>query len=222
MKTRTFTGVLLVSLMTYGIAGAWGIPKLSNIPGAGGGSASAGDPDAFLIRARAAEVLVNRSADQLFGLVASKEEQAKAEEKQKQIDATTDAKEKDALVCDLRSSELAAISTAAADKKLEADAKHWDAKKKKLAACALFNLALGGKLAADLVPQGQKLATSIASNPMMLAKANSLYESGKSLAGIGTGTVKLMTALPPVFLAAKIDAKLPTSSADTPKSVDLD
>jgi hypothetical protein len=55
----------------------------------------------------------------------------------------------------------------------------------------------------------------------MLLKLKSLYESVKWLGGIGTGTVKIMKALPPVFSAANIDVKLPTSSTDTPKNADL-
>src|ERR1039457_125213 len=130
MKMRVFLAVMMLSLMVYGSAGAWGLPS---IPSIGGGSA-AGDPDAFLAKAKVSEALVNKSADQLFCLVTSKEEQAKAEEQQKKIDATSDAKEKDALTRDLTTSKCAAISKATADKKLEAEAKNWDAQKKKLAA----------------------------------------------------------------------------------------
>jgi hypothetical protein len=217
MKMRVSLAVLMMSLMTYSSAGAWGIPS---IPGTGGGSSATGDPDAFLVKARASEALVNKSAEQLFSLVTSKEEQAKAEEQKKKIDETTDAKEKNALIEEKRSSQLAAIGKAAADKGLETEAKKWDANKKKQAAASLFNLALGGKMAADLVPQGQSLASSIKSNPMMLTKVNSLIEAVKSLGGIGSGTMKVMTALPPVFSAANIDVKLPATSTEAPKNIE--
>jgi hypothetical protein len=220
MKMRLSLAVVAVSLMTCGTAGAWGLPSIPGVALLGGG-ASAGDPDAFLLKARASEALVNKSADQLFGLVASKEEQAKAEAQQLKIDATSDAKEKEALVEEKVTSELAAITNAAANQKLAADAKKWDSNKKSLAAKALFNLALGGKMAADLVPQGQSLVSSLKSNPMMLAKLGSLYEAVKCLGGIGTGTVKIMKAIPPVFSAANIEVKLPTSSADVPQVAEL-
>ena len=226
MKLRLSLAVLMMSVLTCGSAGAWGIPSISSISNltgmvTGGGGAAGADPDAFLAKARASEALVNKSADQLFCLVTSKEEQAKAEEQQKKIDATTDAKEKNALIQEKVSSEVAAICQAAADKKLEEEAKSWDASKKKLAMASLFNLALGGKMAAELVPQGQSLAGSIKSNPLLLLKVKSLYEAVKSLAGIGSGTVKILSALPPVFSAANIEVKLPSSSAETAKVAEL-
>lgn len=72
-------------------------PCLPSIPGIGGGGSSAGDPDAFLAKAKASEILVNKRADQLFNLIASKEEQAKIEEQRQKINATSDEKEKDAM-----------------------------------------------------------------------------------------------------------------------------
>jgi hypothetical protein len=219
MKTRLYMAVMLMGLLACGNAGAWGLPSVSQLAGIGGGSA--GDPDAFLAKVKASEMLVNKSADQLFCLVASKEEQAKVEEQKKKIESTSDAKEKNALIEEKRSSELAVISNAAADKALEAKAKKWDEKKKKLAADSLFNLALGGAMAAELVPQGQNLASSIKTNPTLLVKVGSLYEAVKSLGGIGIGTVKIVKTLPPVFSAANIDVKLPTSSAETPKPTEL-
>jgi hypothetical protein len=210
--------VMMLGLIACGSAGAWGIPK---IPGLGGGASAGADPDAFLARVKASEALVNKSADQLFSLVASKEEQAKIEEQQKKINAATDAKEKDALISDMTSSQFAAIERSLADNNLQAEAAKWDSQKKQMAANSLFNLALGGKMAADLVPQGKNLANSIKTNPLLLTKVRSLYEAVKSLGGIGTGTARIMSALQPVFSAAKIDVKLPASSAEAPKSVEL-
>ena len=216
MKRKASLVVLVMSLMICGSAGAWGLPS---IPGIGGGS-SAGDPDAFLAKAKASELLVNKSADQLFCLIASKEEQARVEEQRQKINATSDEKEKDALTRDLASSECATINKAAADKNLQAEAKNWDAKKKKLAAASLFNLALGGKMAADLVPQGQQMAGAIKSNPLLLTKVGSLLEAVKSLGGITVGTAKVMTSIPPLFSAADIQVKLPTSSAEVATATD--
>lgn len=217
MKMRIYLVMMLMSFLACGTAGAWGIPSLPTL----GGGAAAGDPDAFLVKAKASETLVNASADCLFSLVASKEEQAKVEEQKKKIATITDAKEKNAQIQEARTSQLAVVNKAAADKALEAEAKNWDNKKKQLAADSLFNLALGGAMAAELVPQGQNLATSIKSNPALLFKANSIYEAVKSLGGIGMGTVNIMKVLPPVFSAANIDVKLPTSASDKPKQVEL-
>jgi hypothetical protein len=227
MKKSVSLAVVTMSLVACASAGAWGIPGLPSIPGLpgvgsllGGGGASV-DPDAFLLKARASEALVNKSAEQLFSLVASKEEQAKVEEQQRKIDETSDAKEKAALVEEKVSSQLAAIGNASANKQLEAEAKRWSSEKKKLAANSLFNLALGGKMAAELVPQGQGMVGAIKTNPLLLAKLPSMYQAVKCLGGIGVGCVKVMKAIPPVFTAAKIDVKLPTSAAETPKNADL-
>jgi hypothetical protein len=216
MKTKSFLVMALMVLTGYGSAGAFGLPGLTK-----GGSAPAGDPDAFLAKAQVSEKLVNSSADSLFKLVASKEEQAKVEALQKKLAETTDAKEKNAVVQQIRESEAAVISKAAANKGLEEEARKWDEQKKKLATASLFNLALGAKQAADLVPQGQNLAKSLQSNPLLIAKAGALLDAVKALSGIGTGTTKVLTTLPSVFTSAKIDVKLPTSSADKPQEVAL-
>jgi len=209
----------LVATVVFGCSSAWGW-GLPSLPTVGGGSGG-GDPDAFLAKAQVAEALVNKSADQLFGLVSSKEAQAKVEELQKRIDGTTDSSEKGQLIQEKQKSELAALEQAKTDNKLVEEAKHWDAQKKKLAASALFNLSLGGKMASDLVPQGQQVAASIKSNPLLVTKINSIYGAVKSLTGIGSGTVKVLGAIPPIFKAAKIDVNLATSSAAKPQSTDL-
>ncbi|WP_243375481.1 hypothetical protein [Geotalea sp. SG265] len=214
MKLKTTLGALLILGATCSMAGAFGLPKI------GGGAAPAGgDPDAYLVKVKTCETLVNKSADNLFGLVASKEEQAKAEEKRKKLNAATDAKEKEALAQELRDSEIAAINKAAASAQLKAEAEKWDAAKKKLAADSLYNLTLGGLVATSLVPEGQNLTKSLQSNPMMLTKANSIVASVKSLGGIATGTTNIVKTLPPVFKSAKVEVNLPTSSSAAPVTV---
>jgi len=215
LRVKLLLGVALV--LSYSSAWAWGLPSLPSIGGGSGG----GDPDAFLAKAQAAEALVNKSADQLFGLVCSKEEQAKVEELQKKISTTTDSKERGELLHEKQKSELAALELAKTDQKLLDEVKKWDAQKKKLAASALFNLSLGGKMAADLVPQGQQMVSSIKSNPMLATKLSSIYEAVKSLGGIGTGTAKVLGAVPPIFKAAKIDVELASTSTAPAKSTDL-
>lgn len=220
MKMRILLALVMTTVLSCASAGAWGIPKLPSIAAVTGGS-SAGSPDAYLAKAKASEALVNKSAEQLFCLIASKEEQAKAEEMQKKIDATADASEKNALQQEKRSSELATICKLSANEELKAEAKKWDDKKKKMAVASLFNLALGGKMAADLVPEGQTLVKSIQANPLLLAKVGSLLEAVKTLGGIGTGAAKVMTAIPPVFSAANIEVKLPSSSTEAPQDADI-
>ena len=216
MKIRMLFVGLMLSLLACSNAGAWGLPSIG-----GNSSTPAGNPDAFLAKAKKSEALVNKSADQLFMVVATKEQQAKIEEQQQKLKETTDPKEQEAINNAIMTSECAVISSNCADEKLQQDAKNWDDQKKKLAVASLFNLALGAKMAADLVPQGQSLATSIQSNPMMLAKVGTMLESVKCLAGIGTGTARVLIAVPPVFSSANITVELPKSSSAAPIKTDL-
>ena len=204
--------VVMVCLVFTASAGAAGFPSFGK-----SSSQPAGDPDAYLVKAKTTEALVNKSAELLFGLVASKEEQAKVEELQKTLAAISDPKERNAKIQEKMDSLLAGIRKAAGDKKLEAEAKDWDTKKKTQGAAALFNLALGAMLAKDLVPEGQNIAKSMQSNPMMLTKAATILESVKTLGGIVSGTGQVITVLPPVFMAAKIDAPMPKTTAEKPK-----
>lgn len=207
--------VVMVCLVFCGSAGAF------KLPGFGKGPSAAGDPDAYLAKAQASEALVNKSEKLLFDLVASKEAQASYEELQKAQSTTTDPQEQKVIKQKMIESQEAEIQRAAKDKDLEAQAKNWDDKKKAQGAAALFNLALGALLAKDLIPEGQNLAKSMLSNPMMLTKANAIKESVITLGGIVTGTGKVLIALPPVFSAAKIDVVLPKTTAEKEKPVDL-
>ncbi|HJV64843.1 MAG TPA: hypothetical protein VJ550_03825 [Geomonas sp.] len=222
MKMRAIWASLMMTVLCCGSVWAWGLPSIADaVKSATGGGRATGNPDAFLAKAKKSEELVNKSAEQLFCLIASKEEQAKAEEIQKKIDATTDSGEKMALQQEKNSTVLAGVCKASADENLKAEARKWDDKKKKAAVDSLFNLALGGKMAASLVPEGQALVKSIQANPLLLTKIGSLVEAIKSLGGIGVGTAKVISAVPPVFSAAKIDVKLPSSSTETPKDIEI-
>jgi hypothetical protein len=216
MKSRMLLMVAVAVFVFSGSAGAAGFPSFGN-----SSSQPAANPDAYLAKAKATEDLVNKSAEHLFGLVASKEEQAKHEEKRKKLAATADPKEQKTIIQEIFVSQTAAINEAANSKDLTEKAKDWDDKKKAQGAASLFNLALGALLGKDLVPEGQNMAKSLQSNPMMLTKAATILESVKTLGGIVTGAGKVVIALPPVFSAAKIDVVLPKTSTEKEKVVDL-
>ena len=225
MKFNVLFVGMLIGVVISGNAFGWGLPSLPGLPGlpgiGGGSSSSASDPDAFLAKAQASEQLVNKSADLLFGLVASKEELAKIEEIKSKMNATTDPQEQKALAQQKMDSELVEISKACENKNLEVEARGWDDKKKAQGTAALFNLALGSKMAADLVPQGQGIISSLTSNPMMVMKLGSLKDAVQCIGGIASGAARVLTAIPPIFSAAKIDVELPKSSTDQPKAIDL-
>ena len=217
MKIKTIVAVLLMGVLTAGMAFGFGMPSF----GGGGKSTPAGDPDAFLAKAKATEALVNRSVDQLAGLLLTKDQKAKIEAEKEAAAKLTDPKEKDAALAKVRDSEVAALQKAKDENKLEARAKQLDGKQKKLAGAALFNLGLGALQAADLVQEGQNLSKSIQSNPMLAMKAGSILESVKSLGGIVSGTAKVLSFLPPVFSAAKIDALKPAGKDSKPQDTSV-
>ncbi|MDD2501047.1 MAG: hypothetical protein PHN92_09520 [Geobacter sp.] len=212
MKMKTVLAVLLMGVLTAGAAFGFGMPSF----GGGSKSAPAGDPDAFLAKAKATEALVNKSVDQLAGLLLTKDQKAKIEAEKEAAAKLTDPKEKDAALAKVRDSEIAAFQKLKDENKLEAQAKQLDSKQKKLAGAALYNLGLGALQATDLVQEGQNMAKSMQSNPMLAMKAGSILESVKSLGGIVSGTAKVLAFLPPVFSAAKIDVPKATSKESKP------
>lgn len=215
MKIRMLLMIVIACLVFSGSLGAAGFPSFGK-----SSSSAAADPDAYLAKAINTEKLVNKSAELLFGLVASKEVQAKIEEIQKRLAGTTKPEEQKAIMQEKRDSQMAEIRKAAGDKQLEAAAQGWDEKKKAQGSGALFNLALGAMLAKDLVPEGQNIAKSMQSNPMMLNKATTILEAVKTLGGIVSGAGTVLTALPPVFSAAKINVVLPKTTAESEKQIE--
>jgi hypothetical protein len=217
MRIKTIVAALLLVAVTAGSVYAFGLPSF----GGGDKSAPAGDPDTFLKKAQKAEKLVNKSVDQLGGIILSKEDKAKLEAKKAEAEKIADPAEKGAALNKITAETTDALQKAAENKKeSEARLKKLDNKQKKLATAALFNLMLGAMQAAELVPEGQNLAKSVQSNPMLAAKVGAITDSVKSLSGIVSGTAKLISSLPPLFMSAKIDAPKPTGTSD--KSQDTD
>ena len=222
-RAAAVISTFFISILTATMAGAWGLPS---IPGKSlpiSTSASA-DPDAFLAKAKKAEVLVDKSSDLLFKSVATKEELAKMEEMQKKLNETTDDKEKNAIRQQIRESETATIEKRAKDKELLAEASKMDEKRKKQIGDAFYNLSLGSLQTSALVPEGTSIANSIQSNPVNAArlamKVKSVYESVKTLGNLGTNITKVLSAIKPLMSSAKIEAKAPSSAADKPRDIE--
>ncbi len=220
MKARTVLAVFFMSLVTATLAGAWGIPSVLS----GSSSSSYADPDDFLRRAQRAEALIGRSADLLFKAVASKEEQEKIEALQKQLNETTDDKEKNALRQQITESEMATIEKRSADRQLQQDAKKWDDRKKRQISFAYYNLGLGSLQAALLVPEGMRIADAIRSNPAnairLALKITSVIDAVKALNGIISNTAKVTSAIKPLMTEANIEVKSPSSASESPKEID--
>jgi len=224
MLKRTIYLILAIGFAFAGTAGAWG---LSSLPGLGTSyGASYGDPDGFLLRAKNAEALIDKSADSLFKAVASKEEQAKMEEMQKKLNEITDDKEKNALRQQITESEMATIEKRAKDQELQEEAKKWDVNKKKMVATAFYNFSLGALQAGLLVPEGTSLVNSLKGNPAnavrFAIKIVSVLEAVKTINGILGGTVNVISAMKPLMATADIEVKTPSSAAEKPKDASGD
>jgi hypothetical protein len=220
MGVKTALVTLSTVLALAGTAGAWGLPTMASLPSLGSASASSGDPDVFLAKAKKSETLIEKSSHLLFKAVASKEEQAKQEEMLKKMNQTSDPQEKNAQLMLINESESATIQKDAASKAIQQEAKNWDAQKKEQVSNALYNFSLGALQAGLLVPEGKAMASSIAGNPVnaarMAFKLNSVYDSLKSIGGILVNSTKVVGALKPLMLAANIQVKLPTTATDKP------
>lgn len=223
-KMTIILSTFCASALTATIAGAWGIPSFPGSSLLPISTSASADPDAFLAKAKNAEALIDKSSDYLFRAVATKEEQAKMEEMKKKLNETTDDKEKNALRQQITESEMATIDKRAKDKELLANAEKMDSKKKEQIGNAFYNLSLGSLQTAALVPEGASIASSIQNNPAnavrLALKLKSVFESVKTLGGIGSNTTKVISAIKPLMSAAKIEAKQPSSAADKPKEIE--
>jgi hypothetical protein len=225
MRSRTICcSAIVICLLTSVHAGAWGIPSIPGRAALPVSTSASADPDAFLVKAKNAERLVDRSSDHLFNAVASKEEQEKMEAMKKKLNETTDDKEKNALRQQITESEMATIEKRSKDKELLDKAEQMDSKKKQQIANGFYNLSLGSLQTAALVPEGTSIANSITNNPANAVrlglKAKSVYDSVKTLGGLGSNITKVLSAIRPLMSAAKIETKAPSSASDTPKEID--
>lgn len=224
ISRTTSLSAFLICILTATTAAAWGIPTLSGRPALPISTSSSGDPDLFLAKAKSAETLVGKSSDLLFKAVATKEEQARMEEMKTKLNETTDDKEKNALRQQITESEMATIEKRSKDRELLEKADQMDSKKKEQIGTAFYNLSLGSLQTAALVPEGTSIANSITNNPAnavrLALKARSVYDSVKTLGGLGSNITKVLSAIKPLMSAAKIEAKTPSSSSDKPQPME--
>lgn len=225
MKPNSLSlSAFLICMATATIAAAWGIPSFPGKSSLPVSTSVAADPDVFLAKAKRAEALVDKSSDLLFQAVASKEEQEKIEAMKMKLNETTDDKEKNALRQQITESEMATIEKRSKDKELLDKADQMDSKKKQQIANGFYNLSLGSLQTAALIPEGTSIANAITNNPANAVrlglKAKSVYESVKTLAGLGSNTTKVLRAIKPLMSAAKIETRAPSSATDTPKEIE--
>ncbi len=222
--SRTLLLAITLPLISAGFASAWGLPSIPGKSALPISTSTSADPDVFLAKAKKAEALVDKSSDLLFKAIASKEEQAKIETMKKKLNETTDDKEKNAIRQQITESEMATVEKTSKDKELLANANKMDDQKKKQIGDSFYNLSLGSLQTSALVPEGTSIANAITSNPVnavkLAAKAKTVYETVKTLGGIGTNITKVLSAIKPLMSAAKIETKTPKSSTDKPIEIE--
>lgn len=190
---------------------------LGNLIGGGAASASAGDPDAFVKSAVAAEKLMNNSVSLLVRSLASKEKSAEFEAAQKAANALTDPAEKQAKLAEVQKDELALLNEKMSDSKFKSDIKKLDGKQREDLGNAAFNFALALLQDKALVEQSQSLVSGLAANPMNLTKLAGVKNAVGSLSNQMTAVAQIAGKMPDIFGA--VGVKAPASKDDKPKLV---
>ncbi len=209
-KTKSYIALLSLGVaLSAPSAMAFGLGDL-----VGGSKSAGGDPDAFIKTAQEADVLMNNSVGSLFKALASKEDLAKVEERQKTANAATDPKEKAAMQSEVFKSELAAVEQAKANKSFDSDIAKLDTAKKANLGASAFNFMLALLKDKDLIGQAQGLVTSLSSNPMNIGKLGAIKDASGNLSSQMAAASKVAGMMPGIFKVVKMEA--PTKSDQKP------
>ena len=217
IQNIVLAATLAAAIAPQAVAVDFGLPKLGKSNAASSGNVDA-DIKSFLQTADEARQLTGQSALSLGQALLTKTEMEAAEAALAAANAIADPKEKEAakakVVTDVQA-QLAKVDFDAAAKEL---AKANDKKKNALVGNAMFNFALGLLKDKELANRGSALASSAASNPMLLAKAGEVKDVLGSLSSqmgdmtqIATGLQKMATTIKSV--------PLPTSAAAAPVAI---
>ena len=212
---------LYIALVALGVAFcspqvmAFGLGDLTG--GGKSNSASAGDPDAFLKSAQAAEALMKGSLDHLSNSLLAKEKSADFAAQRKAANDITNSKEKDAKNLAIAKSEAAALAEATNSADLKDKINKMDSNQKGEVAASAFNFALALLQDKELSGQASGLISSLSSNPMNIGKLGSIKDVASSLSNQMSSGAQLATKMPTIFSAVGVSA--PTSKDDKPKDV---
>jgi len=213
--------VLAAALAAAVAPQAWavdfGLPKLGKSNAASSGNVDA-DIKTFLQTADEARKLTSQSAFALGMALLTKEQMQVAQDKLDAAKKITGTKEREAaeskVTVDLQA-ELAKVDYDAAAKEL---AKANDKKKTALVGNSMFNFVLGLLKDKELASRGSALASSAASNPMLLAKAGDVKDVLGSLSSQMGDMGKIATGLQKMATTIK-SVPLPTSASAAPIAV---
>lgn len=221
MKIQHIVLTAALAAATVAAPQAWaidfGLPKLGKTNSAGSGNVEA-DIKAFLQTADEARTLTGQSAFALGQALLTKTEMEAAAAALAAANAITDPKEKEVakakVMTDVQA-QLAKVDFDAAAKEL---AKANDKKKNALIGNSMFNFVLGLLKDKELASRGSALASSVASNPMLLSKAGEVKDVLSSLSGQMGDMGKIATGLQKMATTIK-SVPLPTSASAAPVAI---
>ena len=221
MKIQHIVLTAALAAATVAAPQAWaidfGLPKLGKTNSAGSGNVEA-DIKAFLQTADEARTLTGQSAFSLGQALLTKTEMEAAAAALAAANAITDPKEKEVakakVMTDVQA-QLAKVDFDAAAKEL---AKANDKKKNALIGNSMFNFVLGLLKDKELASRGSALASSVASNPMLLSKAGEVKDVLSSLSGQMGDMGKIATGLQKMASTIK-SVPLPTSASAAPVAI---
>ena len=190
------------------------------LPGKGNGNGDA-DIKAFLQTASEAHQLTTRSAYALGQALLTKEQMQANQDARDAAAKIADQKEREAAIAKADLEVQAQLSKLDFEAKANEVAKSDDKKQTAQIGASMYNFVLGMLKDKELVGRGSSLASSVASNPMLLTKAGEVKGVLASLSGqmgnMGTIASGLMK------MSGKIKAvPLPTSATDKPAIVEGD
>jgi len=221
MKIQHIVLAAALAAATVAAPQAWaidfGLPKLGKTNSAGSGNVEA-DIKAFLQTADEARTLTGQSAFSLGQALLTKTEMEAAAAALAAANAITDPKEKEVakakVMTDVQA-QLAKVDFDAAAKEL---AKANDKKKNALIGNSMFNFVLGLLKDKELASRGSALASSVASNPMLLSKAGEVKDVLSSLSSQMGDMGKIATGLQKMASTIK-SVPLPTSASAAPVAI---
>ncbi len=217
IQNIVLAATLAAAIAPQAVAVDFGLPKLGKSNAASSGNVDA-DIKSFLQTADEARQLTGQSALSLGQALLTKTEMEAAEAALAAANAIADPKEKEAakakVVTDVQA-QLAKVDFDAAAKEL---AKANDKKKNALVGNSMFNFVLGLLKDKELASRGSALASSAASNPMLLAKAGQVKDVLSSLSSQMGDMGKIATGLQKMATTIK-SVPLPTSTSAAPVAI---
>lgn len=191
--------------IVLGSLAAASVPAFAQFGGLLGGGKSAGggnfdaDLKSFMEKSFSIEMTASKAALAIAAAFAKEEDRAKFQSLFSDIGKQTDPKEAGAKFQAVQETADAEIKKIAASQDLEAQTKSLSAEKQKLLAKGVGNYLLAVFKGKDILSSGQSLMSSVASNPMNIAKAapvkDALSRLGNAASLAGSALPKLVKAL---------------------------